>query len=157
MTGLEFAGQLSMGLVLAGATAGSALGIGAAAKAAAGAWAKEAKAGKPLNFSYIILTGMPLSQTIYGFILMFVGLSPLIVGDKAAMLAAQPGTLLGIGIAGGIAELFSAWVQGLIGAAGCRSISEGQGKGLVFIIISMGIVETVGLFGFVFLFLVLPK
>jgi len=62
-----------------------------------------------------------------------------------------------IGIAGALAELSSAWVQGLIGAAGCRSISEGQGKGLVFIIIAMGIVETVGLFGFVFLLLVLPK
>lgn len=153
---MEFAGQMSMGLVLIGATMGSALGIGAAAKAAAGAWAKEAKAGKPLNFSYIILTGMPLSQTIYGFILMLVGLSPLVTGENA-MTSIHPGTLLGIGIAGGIAELASAWVQGIIGAAGCRSISEGEGKGLVFIIISMGIVETVGLFGFVFLLLVLPK
>jgi len=156
MTGMEFAGQLSMGLVLIGATLGSALGIGAAAQAAAGAWAKEAKAGKPLNFSYIILTGMPLSQTIYGFILMLVGLSPLVTGENA-LTSVHPGTLLGIGIAGGIAELASAWIQGLIGAAGCRSISEGEGKGLVFIIISMGIVETVGLFGFVFLLLVLPK
>ena len=155
MTGMEFAGQLSMGLVLIGATMGSALGIGAAAKAAAGAWAKEAKAGKPLNFAYIILTGMPLSQTIYGFILMLVGLSPLVIGDNP-LTNVHPGTLLGIGIAGGIAELASAWIQGLIGAAGCRSISEGQGKGLVFIIITMGIVETVGLFGFVFLLLVLP-
>jgi len=156
MTGMEFAGQLSMGLVLIGATLGSALGIGAAAQAAAGAWAKEAKAGKPLNFSYIILTGMPLSQTIYGFILMLVGLSPLVTGENA-ITSVHPGTLLGIGIAGGIAELASAWIQGIIGAAGCRSISEGEGKGLVFIIISMGIVETVGLFGFVFLLLVLPK
>jgi V/A-type H+-transporting ATPase subunit K len=156
MTGMEFAGQLSMGLVMIGATAGSALGIGAAAQAAAGAWAKEAKAGKPLNFSYIILTGMPLSQTIYGFILMLVGLSPLVTGENA-ITAIHPGTLLGIGIAGGLAEFSSAWIQGLIGAAGCRSISEGQGKGLVFIIITMGIVETVGLFGFVFLLLVLPK
>jgi len=153
---MEFAGQLSMGLVLIGATTGSALGIGAAARAAAGAWAKEAKAGRPLNFAYIILTGMPLSQTIYGFILMFVGLLPLVAGDNPVT-AAHPGTLLGIGVACGIAELTSAWIQGLIGAAGCRSISEGQGKGLVFIIITMGIVETVGLFGFVFLFLVLPK
>ena len=156
MTGLEFAGQLSMGLVLGGAAVGSALGIGAAGQAAAGAWAKEAKAGKPLNFSYIILTGMPLSQTIYGFILMLVGLSPLITGENP-MTATHAGTLLGIGIAGGLAELFSAWLQGLIGAAGCRAISEGEGKGLVFIIIAMGIVETVGLFGFVFLLLVLPK
>ena len=156
MTGMEFAGQLSMGLVLIGATVGSALGIGGAAQAAAGAWAKEAKAGKPLNFSYIILTGMPLSQTIYGFILMLVGLAPLVTGENAVT-ATHPGTLLGIGIAGGLAELASAWIQGIIGAAGCRSISEGQGKGLAFIIISMGIVETVGLFGFVFLLLVLPK
>ena len=145
-----------MGLVLIGATLGSALGIGAAAQAAAGAWAKEAKAGKPLNFSYIILTGMPLSQTIYGFILMLVGLSPLVTGNNP-LTSVHPGTLLGIGIAGAIAELASAWIQGIIGAAGCRSISEGEGKGLVFIIISMGIVETVGLFGFVFLLLVLPK
>ena len=152
---MEFAGQMSMGLVLIGATMGSALGIGAAAQAAAGAWAKEAKAGKPLNFSYIILTGMPLSQTIYGFILMLVGLSPLVTGENA-LTSIHPGTLLGIGIAGGIAELASAWIQGIIGAAGCRSISEGEGQGLVFIIISMGIVETVGLFGFVFLLLVLP-
>ena len=144
-----------MGLVLIGATVGSALGIGAAAQAAAGAWAKEAKAGKPLNFSYIILTGMPLSQTIYGFILMLIGLSPLVTGENA-ITTMHPGTLLGIGIAGGLAEFSSAWIQGLIGAAGCRSISEGQGKGLVFIIISMGIVETVGLFGFVFLLMVLP-
>ena len=156
MTGMEFAGQMSMGLVLIGATMGSALGIGAAAQAAAGAWAKEAKAGKPLNFSYIILTGMPLSQTIYGFILMLVGLSPLVTGENA-ITSVHPGTLLGVGIAGGIAELASAWIQGIIGAAGCRSISEGEGKGLVFIIISMGIVETVGLFGFVFLMMVLPK
>jgi len=156
MTGMEFAGQMSMGLVLIGATMGSALGIGAAAQAAAGAWAKEAKAGKPLNFSYIILTGMPLSQTIYGFILMLIGLSPLVTGENA-ITSVHPGTLLGIGIAGGIAELASAWIQGIIGAAGCRSISEGEGKGLAFIIISMGIVETVGLFGFVFLLLVLPK
>ena len=99
---------------------------------------------------------MPLSQTIYGFILMFVGLKPLVVGSTAVT-ATHAGTLLGIGIAGALAELFSAWVQGLIGAAGCRAISEGEGKGLVFIIIAMGIVETVGLFGFVFLFLVLPK
>ena len=155
MTGLEFAGQLSMGIVMIGATAGSALGIGAAAQAAAGAWAKQAKAGKPLNFSYIILTGMPLSQTIYGFILMLVGISPLVTGENS-VIATHPGTLLGIGIAGGLAEFASAWVQGIIGAAGCRSISEGQGKGLVFIIIAMGIVETVGLFGFVFLLLVLP-
>jgi V/A-type H+-transporting ATPase subunit K len=123
--------------------------------AAARAWAKKAKAGKALSFTYIILVGMPLSQTIYGFILMLVGLSPLTTGTSPAI-AKHAGTLLGVGIGGGLAELFSAWIQGLIGAAACRAISEGEGKGLVFMIIAMGIVETVGLFGFVFLLLVLP-
>jgi len=155
MTGIEFGGQMSMGLLLGGAAAGSALGIGAAGRAAAGAWAKEARAGKPLNFSYIILVGMPLSQTIYAFILMLVGLAPLITGEASAT-AKYAGILLGVGLGGGLAELFSAWMQGLIGAAACRAISEGEGKGLVFMIIVMGIVETVGLFGFVFLLLVLP-
>ena len=148
-----FFGQLGLALALGLGALGSALGIGAAGRAAAGAWAKEAKAGKPLNFSYIILTGMPLTQTIYGFILM------LVLKDRvynAEILAASSGALLTIGIAGGLAELFSAWVQGLIGAAGCRALSEGEGKGLVFIIIAMGIAESVGLFGFVFLLLVLP-
>jgi V/A-type H+-transporting ATPase subunit K len=154
MIGLEFAGQLSMGIALGGAAIGSALGIGAAGQAAAGAWAKEAKAGKPLNFSYIILTGMPLSQTIYGLVLMLVALKPGIIDNPVT--ATHAGTLLGIGIAGGLAELFSAWMQGLIGAAGCRALSEGEGKGFVFIIIAMGIVETVGLFGFVFLVLIKP-
>lgn len=152
---MEFFGQLGMALALGLAAVGSSLGIAAAGRAAAGAWGKEAKAGKQLNFSYIILTGMPLSQTIYAFILVLVGLAPAVGNPE--ILANNAGVLLSIGIAGGLAEMFSAWMQGLIGAAGCRAISEGEGKGLVFIIIAMGIVETVGLFGFVFLLLVMPK
>jgi V/A-type H+-transporting ATPase subunit K len=137
------------------AAIGSALGIGAAGRAAAGAWAKEAKAGKPLNFSYIILTGMPLSQTIYAFILML-SLKKAGIIDNPESVAAHAGIFFSIGLAGGMAELFSAWLQGLIGASACRAISEGEGKGLVFMIIAMGIVETVGLFGFVFLLLMMP-
>jgi len=155
MTTSLFIGQLGLGLALALAAVGSALGIGAAGKAAAGAWAKEAKAGKPLNFSYIILTGMPLSQTIYAFVLMLVGLKGAIVGNPE-IVAAHSGTIFGIGLAGGIAELFSAAFQGFIGAAACRALSEGGGKGLTFMIIAMGIIETVGLFGFVFLYMMIP-
>ena len=151
-----FLGQMGLGLALGLAAIGSSLGIGAAGRAAAGAWAKEAKAGKPLNFSYIILTGMPLSQTIYAFVLMFVGLKAGIIGE-AAVTATHGGTLFGIGLAAGLCELFSAWMQGKIGASACRAISEGEGKGLVNMIIALGIVETVGLFGFVFLLLMVPK
>ena len=149
-----FLGQLGFGLTLGMATVGSALGIGAAGRAAAGAWAKEAKAGKPLNFSYIILTGMPLSQTIYAFVLMLIALKGLAYDPEK--LAVNAGALLGISLATGLAELVSAWMQGLIGAAACRALSEGEGKGLVFMIIAMGIVETVGLFGFVFMLMMMP-
>jgi len=37
-----------------------------------------------------------------------------------------------------------------------RCLSESEGKGFAFLIIAMGIAETVGLFGMVLLFLVLP-
>jgi V/A-type H+-transporting ATPase subunit K len=148
-----FLGQLGLALSVGLGAVGSALGIGAAGRAAAGAWLKEAKAGKALNFTYIVLTGMPLSQTIYGFILMLVVFSGAVYEPGVG---ANGGALLSIGIGGGLAQLFSAWMQGKIGAAGCRTLSEGEGKGFVFIIIAMGIAETVGLFGFVFLLLVQP-
>lgn len=152
---MEFFGQLGMALAFGLGALGSAIGIGAAGRAAAGAWAKEAREGKPLNFAYIILTGMPLTQTIYGFALMFIGLAPAVTNPD--IVAKYPGVLLSIGAAGGLAELFSAWMQGAIGAAACRALSEGEGKGLAFMIIAMGIAETVGLFGFVLPLLVLPK
>ncbi|MBN1441539.1 MAG: V-type ATP synthase subunit K [Planctomycetes bacterium] len=154
METVDFLGQLGFGLVLGMGAVGSALGIGAAGRAAAGAWAKEGKQGKNLNFSYIILTGMPLSQTIYAFVLMLLGLSGIAYDVK--LLSANSGALLGVSLSCGLAQMLSAWMQGLIGASAVRCISESQGKGLAFLIIAMGIAETVGLFGWVFLLLLLP-
>ena len=154
-------GQMGLGLALGLAATGSALGIGTIGRAAGGAWAKEAQAGKPLNFTYIVLTGMPLSQTIYAFVLVFIGLRGQIIGDDPTVLTEvlqnHGGTFFLIGLGCGLAELFSAWMKGWIGAAACRALSEKEGKGLVNMIISMGICETVGLFGFVFLLLVIPS
>ncbi len=156
MSASLFFGQMGMALALGLGAVGSALGIGAAGRSAAGAWAKEAKEGKTLSFAYIILAGMPLSQTIYAFILMLAGLAP-IVTKNLAFASQHAGTLFMIGLACGLAEMFSAWMQGLIGASAIRCMSEGEGKGFAFLIITMGIVETVGLLGFVFLMLVIPK
>jgi V/A-type H+-transporting ATPase subunit K len=149
-----FSGQLALGLVLALSAMGSAIGIGTVGQAAAGAWAREARAGKPLSFTYVILIGLPLSQTIYGAILMLIGLRDRVYAPE--LLMDNAGALLGIGLAGGLAQLFSAWYQGRIGAAACRALSEGGGEGVAFMIIAMGIAETVGLFAFVFLLMVLP-
>ena len=150
---MAWLGQVGFGLTLGLAAIGRALDIGAAGSAAAGAWAKEAKEGKPLSFTYIILTGMPLSQTIYAFVLMLIALKAAVTGDMAS---AHAGTLFSIGIGCGLGELFSAWMQGAIGASAIRCLSEGEGKGFAFLIIAMGIAETVGLFSFVFLYLMMP-
>ncbi len=151
---MDFLGQMGFALPLGLGAAGSALGISAAGRAAAGAWAKEAKAGKPLDFKYIILIGMPLTQTFYGFLLLFVGLAPRVMDPE--ILAQHAGLLFSVGLGCGLGELFSAWGQGLIGAAGVRCMSEGEGKGLAFLIIAAGIAETVGLLAFVLLWLMLP-
>lgn len=147
-------GQLGLALPLGLGALGSALGIGAAGQAAAGAWAREARAGKPLSFAYVLLVGFPLSQTIYGAILMLIGLRSPVYAE--AVLTASAGALLSIGLAGGLAEFASAWMQGRIGAAAIRALADGEGQGLAFMIIALGIAETVGLFGFVFLLMVLP-
>ena len=148
-------GQLGFDLPLGLGEIGSSLGIGAAGRAAAGAWAKEAKEGKPMNFLYIALTGMPLSQTIYGFVLMLALLYDRVYDP--AFIAANAGAVFSIGLACGLGELFSAWMQGVIGAAGIRAMSEGEGKPFTFAIIAMGIAETVGLFSCFFMFLMMPK
>jgi len=140
-----FFGQMGLVLGFAFGALGSALGIGAAGRAAAGAWAKEAQAGKPLRFNYIIFVGAPISQTFYAMIVMNSLLG------KLALAGANGGLLLAVGIATGLGEMFSAWGQGLVGAAACRCLSEGEGKGLAFLLIAIGIIETVGIFTMVFM------
>ncbi len=154
-----FLGQLGAALALGIAAIGSSLGIGAAGQAAAGAWSKEGKAGKTLRFTYIIIVGLPISQTLYAMIVMNKILEVLLVktAANAAMTIEFSGMLLAAGIGVGLAELFSAWMQGKIGAAGIRGMSESDGKGFVFLLIAEGIVETVGIFAMVFALGALPK
>jgi len=70
--------------------------------AAAGAWAKEGKSGKTLTFSYIILIGMPMSQTLYAMILM-----NQLGGLKPEVVSANAGLLFGIGLAGGLFHMLN--------------------------------------------------
>ena len=134
----RFLGEMGSVMSLGMAGLGSAVGIGIAGQAAAGAWAKEARAGRNLAFTYIILVGM---RGVFA--------SP-------EVSVADSRLLMGIGLATGLAEMLSAWMQGLVGAAGIRALSDGEGKGLAFIIIAMGIVETVGIFAMVFLLGMIP-
>ena len=52
--------------------AGSAFGTGFAASAAVGAWKKCYAANKPAPFLLLSFVGAPITQTLYGMILMFV-------------------------------------------------------------------------------------
>jgi V/A-type H+-transporting ATPase subunit K len=146
-----FLGQLGAVLSLFVAAVGSCLGVSAAGTSAAGAWAKDARAGKPLRFIYIVMVSAPITQTVYGFLVM------LQIVDKLGAGVASGITLFGIGLATGIGEMISAWIQGIIGAGGCRMISEADGKGFALVVIAIGIAETVGIFVLIFMSILLGR
>lgn len=134
-------GQLGFSAAISLAAIGSALGIGAAGMASIGAWKKCYLQSKNAPFLLIVFVGAPLTQTIYGMILM----------NKLLTAAVSPPMArLGVGIFGGIAMGFSAFFQGKVGASGADSLAE-TGKGFGQYLISIGLVETVALFVMVFL------
>ena len=73
--------------------AGSAFGTGFAASAAVGAWKKCYAANKPAPFLLLSFVGAPITQTLYGMILMFIMLGK--VGNVSAG-AGLPVLLAGI-------------------------------------------------------------
>jgi V/A-type H+-transporting ATPase subunit K len=133
---------IGIGAALAFAAIGSALGAGAAGMAAVGAWKKCFALNKPAPFMLVAFVGAPLTQTIYGFILMN--------ALKAAAGKIDPGLLLGVGVFGGIAMGFSAWLQGRAGACAADALAE-TGKGFGNYIMVLGLIETVALFVMVFM------
>lgn len=140
-------GMIGMAAALGISALGSALGTGAASLAAVGGWKKCYANGKPAPFIMVAFSGAPLTQTIYGFLLMnFI---------SAAALAGQDAMLLlGAGIFGGLAIGLSAWMQGRAAAAASDALAE-TGKGTANYFIVIGIIETVALFTLVFLLLLL--
>ena len=64
---IEFIG---MACALGLSAMGSAFGAGFAAQASVGAWKKCYANGKPAPFIMVAFSGAPLTQTIYGFLLM---------------------------------------------------------------------------------------
>jgi V/A-type H+-transporting ATPase subunit K len=147
---LETVGKTAAGLVLGLGAFGSCMGILAAATAASAAWANEGKAGKQLSFQYIIMIAAPITQTLYSMILMNNMLTKALTPENTFL-------FLGVVLGCGLAELFSAYFQGKIGAAGIRCLHENGGQGFGLIIIALGIIETVGIFGMVFGLAILNK
>ena len=136
--------MLGIGAALAFAAIGSALGAGAAGMAAVGAWKKCFAQNKPAPFMVIAFVGAPLTQTIYGYILMNTMAAAAAAGNS------DPWLLLGAGVFGGIAMGFSAAFQGRAGAYASDALAE-TGKGFGNYIMVLGLIETVALFVMVFL------
>ena len=132
-------GYAAVGLAAVGSSLGTAIG----GSAAIGAWKKCYQQDKPAPFLLIALAGAPLSQTIYGMIMMI-----LIKGKLAANPALWP-LMLAIGLFGGLGLLFSAWGQGRAGAGGCSAFGE-TGQGFANYLMVLGIVETCAIFALVF-------
>lgn len=132
--------------------AGSALGTGAAGSAAVGAWKKCYAQGKQAPFLLLSFVGAPLTQTLYGMILMVI-----MVGSANS--GADGLTLCIIGTFLGLAIGLSAFMQGKCAAAAADAQAE-TGKGLANYLVAIGIVETVAIFVMAFALLgisALPK
>jgi V/A-type H+-transporting ATPase subunit K len=118
---------------------GSGIGTGTAATAAIGAWKKCYAQNKPVPFILMGLVGAPMTQTLYGMILMFVMFKKADAGLPLLFLGIFAG--LGIGV--------SAAFQGRAAAAACDAQTE-TGQGLVNYFAVLGIIETVAIFTMVF-------
>ena len=154
--------NMTMALAKAGGLAalgiaaiGSAIGAGVAGSSAIGAWKKCYAQSKAAPFILITFIGAPLSQTIYGMILMNTIAGKLAVTEANTLEAATTwaganwAAALLAGIWGGLGMCFSAWYQGKAGAAGADALAE-TGQGFGNYLMTLGVVETVALFVLVF-------
>jgi len=138
---LDSLGDIGFIMALFFAAIGSVLGTSAAGMAALGAWKKCYLGNKKAPFILVAFAGAPLSQTIYGMILM----NAILGAAKAG-----PAVLFSAGLFGGVAIGASAWMQGRAGALASDALTESE-KGFGNYVMVIGIIETVALFVTVFL------
>ncbi len=134
----KFGAACALGL----SAAGSAAGAGVAAFSSIGAWKKCYQQSKLAPFMLVAFIGAPLSQTIYGMILM--GFM-----TKAALTATAAYHFIGIGIFSGLAIGLSAYFQGKAGAYGADALAE-TGKGFGNYLMALGVIETVAILVLIF-------
>ncbi len=110
----EILGYLGLGLMLALSCIGSCYGTTIAGNAAEGALKKDpSKSG-----SYMVLSVVPSTQGLYGFVAFLVSMGRDFTTDGPLM--------LGIGLGVGLICLFSAIRQGQISANGIAGIAQGH-------------------------------
>jgi len=107
--------------------------------AAIGAWKKNFSQNKTASFLLVALTTAPLTQTIYGFIVM----------NRMLSLTLNGQYLWGVGAFAGGAIGSSAYWQGKCAAVACDAMGE-TGKGFGNYLVVLGMTETVALLVMVF-------
>jgi V/A-type H+-transporting ATPase subunit K len=132
---MDIIGLIGVAAVLGFSALGSGIGAGIAGQAAIGAWKRNYIANKPASFLLVIFAGAPLTQTIYGFIIMQTMLGS----------GAEPMLKLAVGIFSGLAIGYSAIAQGMCSASSCDAFGETT-KGFAQDLIVVGLCETVAIF-----------
>ncbi len=126
-------------MVLGLAALGSGAGAGIAGMSAIGAWKKNFSQNKPASFLLVALTAAPLTQTVYGFIVM----------NRMLSLVLSSQYLWGVGLLSGAGIGLSAFWQGKCAAVACDAMGE-TGKGFGNYMVVLGMTETVALLVMVF-------
>ena len=114
--------------------------------AAIGAWKKNFNQNKSASFLLVALVAAPLTQTLYGNIVM----------TKMVELANQGHYLWGVGALSGAAIGLSAYWQGKCAACACDAMGE-TGKGFGNYLAVLGMTETVAILVMVFTLIILGK
>lgn len=134
---------------------GSAMGAGVAGVSATGAWKKCYAQNRTAPFMLVAFMAAPLSQTIYGMILMN-RIAAIAERQTAANgVACWPGLLV-VGLFSGLVIGVSAWAQGQAAAGCCDSFGE-TGKGIGNNFMALGVIETVAIFVLAFSFAYVGK
>ena len=112
----QILGYLGLGLVLALAGIGSSYGTTIAGNAAEGALKRKPEA----SGSYLLLSALPSTQGIHGFVAFFIMLGRFTGGTISGMLC------FGIGLSVGLACMISGIRQGQVCANGIVGVSQGH-------------------------------
>ena len=132
--------EIGIGSCFVLAVGGSIIGAYVAGAATIGAWKKCYIQNKPAPFIMIAFAGAPLTNTIYGYILM----NQLSISERLSAFQ-----LLFMGVAAGLALMASAYTQARCAAYAAEAFAEtGQGFGNYIMVI--GVCETIALFTMVF-------
>ena len=112
----EILGYLGLGLMLSLAGVGSAIGTTIAGNAAEGAL----KNAPEKSSSYMILSALPATQGIYGFVAFFMLLSKMQADPSNGLV------IFGVGLCVGLVCMISAMRQGQVCANGIVGVSQGH-------------------------------